>query len=232
MIAPTKPFIVDPPLRRRLLFALAVVLVFCAISYVWIDQSLAVWFKDNLIEGSPAWRVVHRITDLGLGGVWLVPAGVGAIVFRLMQVRAKTADAVERMHLNANAAIFLFVSVAASGIVVDILKGLIGRLRPYELFVHNAYGFQPFSLHWNMNSFPSGHGQTIFAAMTAFAVILPRLRYLWLVLAVVIAASRVILSVHYLSDVAMGSYCGIVGTILLARLFAAREWRVRADGRG
>lgn len=229
MIASTaKPApIVDPPLRRRLLIALVVVLIFCAISYVWFDRPLAVWFKANLVEGSWTSRVVHRITALGLGGVWLVPAGVGAILFRLAQVRAKTPESAERMHLNANAALFLFASVAGSGIVVDVLKGLIGRLRPYELFVHNAYGFQPFSVHWNMNSFPSGHGQTIFAAMTAFAVVLPRLRYLWLTVAVAVAASRVIISVHYLSDVAMGSYCGIVGTVLLARLFAARDWPLR-----
>ena len=229
MIAPAPPAIVDPPLLRRLLIALGVVLIFCAISYVWFDRPVAIWFKSNLIEGSAWWRIVHRITDLGLGGIWLIPAAVGAILFRWGQVRAKTPEASERMHLNANAALFLFASVAGSGIVVDILKGLIGRLRPYELFVHQAYGFQPFTVHWSMNSFPSGHGQTIFAAMTAFAVILPRLHPLWLVIAVLVAASRVIISVHYLSDVVMGAYCGAVGTILLARLFAARGWRVRAD---
>ncbi len=232
MIAPPvpPPRVVDPPLLRRLLIGLAVVLVFCAISYVWFDQPVAVWFKANLVDGTWASKIIHRATDLGLGGVWLVPAGVGAIVFRAAQVRAKTAASMEQMHLNANASLFLFVSVAGSGVVVDVLKGLIGRLRPYELFAHQAYGFQPLSIHWSMNSFPSGHGQTIFAAMTALAVILPRARYLWLLIAVLVAATRVIVSVHYLSDVVMGAYCGIVGTVLLARLFAAREWRLRVGG--
>lgn len=209
------------------MIALTAVLVFCAISYVWFDRVIALGFKAGLAEGSPAWRIIRHITDLGLGGVWLVPAGIGAIVFRVFQVRAKTPELAERMHLNANASVFLFASVAGSGIAVDILKGLIGRLRPYELFTHQAYGFQPFTIHWSMNSFPSGHSQTIFAAMTAFAAILPRARYLFLTIAVVVVASRVILSVHYLSDVVMGAYCGIVGTILLDRLFTAREWRIR-----
>ncbi|HEY1720071.1 MAG TPA: phosphatase PAP2 family protein [Magnetospirillaceae bacterium] len=221
--------IIDPPLLRRLGLGFVVVLAFCAVSYIWFDRAVALWFKANLIEGTTEWVVAHRATDLGLGWVWLVPSGVGAILFRWAQVRAKTPEASERMLVNANAALFLFASVAGSGIVVDVLKGLIGRLRPYELFVHQAYGFQPFTLHWNMNSFPSGHGQTVFAALTALAVIAPRFKVLWLILAVLIAATRVIISVHYLSDVAMGSYCGLVGTVLLARLFAARGWRVRGD---
>jgi membrane-associated phospholipid phosphatase len=221
--------IVDAVLLRRLLAVFAVVLAFCAVSYVWFDRPVALWFKAHLIDGTPESVFIHRLTDLGLGGVWLIPAAIAAVLFRWGQVRARRLEASERMRLNANAALFLFASVAASGIVVDILKGIIGRLRPYELFVHQAYGFNPFSAHWNMNSFPSGHGQTIFAAMTALAVILPRARYLWLVLAVVVAASRVIISVHYLSDVAMGAYCGTVGTILLTRLFAARDWKLRAD---
>jgi membrane-associated phospholipid phosphatase len=224
--------VIDARLRRRLIIAFLVVLLFCAVSYVWLDRPVALWFKANL-HGT--WSdIFHRLTDLGLGGVWLVPAGIGAILFRWVEIRARRGAragwSVERWHLHANAALFLFVSVAASGLVVDLLKGLIGRLRPYELFVHNAYGFVPFSIHWNMNSFPSGHGQTIVAAMTALAAIWPRGRALWYLLAVAVAASRVIISVHYLSDVVMGCYCGALGTILLARLFAARGWKIDVSG--
>ncbi len=228
MSAPAGTSILDAPLRRRLLLVLAAVLAFCAVSYVWFDRPVALWFKANL-HGT--WSdVFHRLTQLGLGGVWLVPAGIGAILFRWAQVRAKSDAAQRRWHVHANAALFLFASVAGSGIVVDLLKGLIGRLRPNELFVHGAYGFAPFSIHWGMNSFPSGHGQTIVAAMTSLAVIWPRGRAFWYLVALAVAASRVIISVHYLSDVAMGAYCGAVGTILLARLFAARGWRIDVTG--
>lgn len=226
--APRTAPVIDARLWRRLVLVFGVTLVFCAVSYVWFDRPVALWFKANL-HGT--WSdLSHRVTDLGLGGVWLIPSGIGAILFRWAQVRAKSDAAVARWHVHANAALFMFVSVAGSGLIVDVLKGLIGRLRPYELFVHGAYGFVPFSLHWSMNSFPSGHGQTIFAAMTSLAVIWPRGRYFWLLVAVVVAASRVIISVHYLSDVAMGAYCGTVGTVLLARLFAARAWKIDVTG--
>jgi membrane-associated phospholipid phosphatase len=216
--------LIDGRLRRRLMIAFAVTLLFCAVSYVWLDRPIALWFKANL-QGTWS-EFFHRVTDLGLGGVWLVPSGIGALLFRWAQVRARSSEATARWHVHANAALFLFVSVAGSGIVVDLLKGAIGRLRPNELFVHGAYGFVPLSIHWNMNSFPSGHGQTIVAAMTALALIWPPGRLLWLLIALVVAASRVIISVHYLSDVAMGAYCGALGTILLGRLFAARGWKI------
>lgn len=226
MTAAAPPSVVYP--IRPILVGFAVVLVLCAISYVWLDQPVALWFKANL-QGF--WALFFdRVTRLGLGGVWLVPAAVGAILFRWRQVRARTAAEERRWLLRANGALFLFVSVAASGLTVDLAKGLIGRLRPYELFVHQAYGFEPLSIHWSHNSFPSGHGQTAFAAMTALAAIWPRARIPLLALALLIAASRVIISVHYLSDVMMGSYCGAVGTVLLARLFAARGWEIREGG--
>ena len=219
---------IDAPLRRRLVLVFAATLLFCAGSYLWLDRPVALWFKANL-HGT--WSVLfHRITELGLGGVWLVPAALGAILFRWAEVRAKSDRAQALWHVHANAALFLFLSVAASGLTVDLLKGVIGRLRPYELFVHGAYGFAPLSIDWGRNSFPSGHGQTIVAAMTSLAAIWPRGRPLWYAVAVLVAASRVIISVHYLSDVAMGAYFGVVGTILLARLFRARGWQIDVSG--
>ncbi len=216
------------PLIRRLLLGLIPVLAFCVISYIWLDRPVAEWFKANL---TGTWSIVfHRLTDLGLGGVWLVPAFFGGFLFRFAEFSAKTVPAERRLHLAANGSIFLFASVAGSGLTVDLLKGLIGRLRPYELFQHAAYGFEPLTLHWSKNSFPSGHGQTAFAALTAFAVVWPRFRVPLLMLAVLIAASRVIISVHYLGDVVMGAYCGFAGTALLARLFALRGWDLREGG--
>jgi len=213
------------PFARRLALALAVTLLFCALSYVWLDRPVALWFKANLAGSWSAF--FHRVTVLGLGGVWLIPAAIAAILFRWAQVRARDAHASDRWKVRANAALFLFASVAGSGIVVDLLKGIIGRLRPYELFTRGAYGFDPFTIHWAMNSFPSGHGQTSIAGATALAAIWPRARLPILALGALIAASRVIVSVHYLSDVAMGACLGAAGTAMLARWFAAKGWEIR-----
>lgn len=216
---------ISPELRRRLIVSFALVLAFCAVSYLWIDRPVAEWFKANL---TGQWSVAfHKLTNLGRSEFWLVPAAAVAILGRWGQIRAKTRDGAETWRIAANAGLFLFLSVAASGIAVDIVKALVGRLRPNEWFVHGAYGFQPFSIQWSLNSFPSGHGQTAIAAATALIAIAPRGKWLWLAIGASIAASRAIVSVHYVSDVAMGAWFGWAGTVLLAPLFARNGWRVR-----
>jgi len=249
----------DAAFARRLALTFALTLLFCAVSYVWLDRPVALWFKANLVGD---WSdYFHRLTRLGLGSVWLIPSGLAAILFRWRSLGgiesgdweaprrrgsrlAPLASApwhwmskliggdAEAARIRANAALFLFVSVAGSGIAVDVLKGLIGRLRPEELFARGVYGFDPFTIHWAMNSFPSGHGQTAIAGATALALFWPRLRLLLLALGALVAASRVVVSVHYLSDVAMGAWFGAAGTALLGRLFAARGWPIRLDGGG
>ena len=211
-------------LVRRLAAAFVAVLAFCIVSYAWFDRPVALWFKGHLGQPWSGW--FNQITQLGLGGVWLVPAAVGAIVFRWAQIAAKTDRGELYWRIAANDATLLFASVAASGLAVDLLKGVIGRLRPYELFIHQLYGFEPVAIDWARNSFPSGHGQTAFAALSVIALALPRWRRLCYAFAILIAASRVILSVHYLSDVAMGAWFGVAGTLLLARLFEKSGWEI------
>lgn len=119
---------------------------------------------------------------------------------------------------------FLFLSIALSGLISNAIKFSLGRLRPRYWFDQGIYGFEPFNSHWGMNSFPSGHSQAAFAAMTALVVILPRHAALWLTVAALVAVSRVVTTVHWLSDAVGGSWLAICVTILLARWFRARGW--------
>jgi membrane-associated phospholipid phosphatase len=73
-------------------------------------------------------------------------------------------------------------------------------------------------------SFPSGHSTTAFAAAAAaaaaIAVARPALRPWALVLAAIVALSRLYLGMHYLGDVVPGALLGSaigVGFVLLAR---------------
>lgn len=69
-------------------------------------------------------------------------------------------------------------------------------------------------------SFPSGHASTAFAAATAVALMHPRLRWPALAIAVLVAASRVYLGVHFTLDVTAGALFG-------AAIGAAMVWVVR-----
>lgn len=124
---------------------------------------------------------------------WPVIAAIGA-----------ARDAQQRRLLPPSALAALAAAGAAAA-VVDVLKQTFDRLRP-PLAEHgvSALGSIPDS-----PSFPSGHSATAFAAATAVGLLCPRLRLPLLALAVLVAASRVYLGVHYPSDVLVGSALGI-----------------------
>src|SRR5205823_2457834 len=69
---------------------------------------------------------------------------------------------------------FVFVSIAASGIVVNILKAIFGRARPKLLFAHADYYFGWWGFQADYWSFPSGHAVTIVALAAALYFLWPR----------------------------------------------------------
>ena len=58
-------------------------------------------------------------------------------------------------------------------------------------------------------SFPSGHSMTAFSIMVSVGHFYPDLQLVLLALALSIAASRIILGMHYLTDVVAGAAIGI-----------------------
>jgi membrane-associated phospholipid phosphatase len=211
--------------RWPLAASLIHVSLFCLFSYLLLDRPVALYFKAHLAGYGEGF--FKTVTNLGEGGVWLIPSGLAWAYCRWRIHRADYFDVETRFRHFANAAGYFFLSVGSTGLLVNGIKILAGRYRPRALFEQGLYGFDPFSTHWAINSFPSGHSQAAFAAMTALVFILPRYDLLWLLVAVLVAVSRVTTSVHYLSDAAMGSYLGIAGAILLHRLLTARGIDVR-----
>ena len=120
--------------------------------------------------------------------------------------------------------------VAAVGAVVlsRVTKHLVGRARPTAFFRTSATGY----------SFPSGHALNATCFALALGFILWRLPWrrgakiagsLGLAAYVVsVGASRVVLGVHYLTDVLGGFLLGIAWLLLLVTLFcvAERRWAV------
>ena len=95
--------------------------------------------------------------------------------------------------------------------VVRFLKIVLGRARPG----HGA-DFTFFSFDSHFNAFPSGHSADAFVSGVFLFYLLKHSRYagsrfLPLVYAFLIAASRVFVSAHYPSDVAAGMAIGITG---------------------
>jgi undecaprenyl-diphosphatase len=118
---------------------------------------------------------------------------------------------------------FLFMAIAVPGLFVTIIKRMIGRARPMVGGTLDPYLFSPFIWRTDYASLPSGHATTAFAVLVAFGTLWPRARTVLLVYAFLIAVSRVVVTAHYPTDVAVGALVGIGGALLVRRYFALRR---------
>jgi undecaprenyl-diphosphatase len=182
---------------------------------------------------APVW--LHGIfavaTDFGLSGWFLFPLAFALLLLALINV-----PALSRMNQLVLASIsvrlsFLFLAIAVPGLVVAIVKRLVGRARPL-VSGEDAFVYKFFLWRVEYASFPSGHATTAFAAAIAFGVLWPRLRPLFWAYGIVIALSRVIVAAHHPSDVLAGAIAGVVGALLVRDWMAARGlgFVVRPDG--
>jgi undecaprenyl-diphosphatase len=98
---------------------------------------------------------------------------------------------------------------ALSHLLVQVLKRTVARTRPCDVTGRSlAVVALP-----DPYSFPSGHSAAAFAVAVPVALAYPWLAPVALGLAVTVAASRVWLKVHHLSDVLAGVALGVAGSI-------------------
>lgn len=208
--------------RHPYLYSFIVVAHVCAALMIFVDAPLA----RHLKQAFPPSVTSFFSTWGGALGKPEAYLTIAAVVIALSHGAGYFAiDAALRARLKRfqDAALFIMASILSAGMVVNIVKPILGRVRPRGLFDTGDYGLHMFSFRWAMNSFPSGHSQMAFSLAVALCLVYPRYDLLYLLLAAVIASSRFLGSVHYLSDVVMGSYIGIVVPLLLKRHFYDRR---------
>lgn len=98
-----------------------------------------------------------------------------------------------------------FLALGAGQLSFFVLKRLIGRERPCATETHCWSDLLP----PDRFSFPSGHTITAFAITFSLGLYYPTLLAGLIFCALSVAASRVILGLHYLSDVIVGIVIGI-----------------------
>lgn len=205
------------PAWRRLKWQAGFAVAAVALAMLFIDSPL-----QHLAAGLPGWLVDDAwvVSDSGLSGWILVPAGVPLVLVAL--VASPTLDYMSRavLAMVATRLGFVFVAVGLPGLVVTIVKRWIGRVRPSDA---GPFAYEPFSWRPHFASFPSGHATTAFAALVAIGALCPRLRPVLWVFALAVAVSRVMVSAHYPSDVIAGAACGAFGAILVRDWFAVRR---------
>lgn len=210
----------DRPLRIVLLC----VSILCIVSMMFVDRPLALMLKADMPPD--LFRFFKSITNVGLGIVWFVVFGLALLVCWLAARSAQTTEAHAKWKARCEPWLYALAVQTLSGIFVQLLKFAFGRYRPKLLFNDQIYGFAPFT---GNNSFPSGHSQAIWAAAMAMWFIAPRGRVVWVVAALLISSSRVLTTVHFLSDVVMGSTLGILFAFWIKKMFEESDARGQVE---
>lgn len=218
LLRPRRSRIPRPEIRAIALSTAVIVLVLLIVAFL---------FDSFAITGSrsfPAWARVFfaEITDFGKGAWFLYPLGIFIILIALVPPNLPRSAQLVLDSVMARAG-FLFLAIALPGLIVSILKRLIGRARPFVTGIADPYAFAPFSWKVEYASLPSGHATTAFAAVIAISVLWPRARPVMLIYAVLIAISRIVVSAHHPTDVMAGALAGALGAILVRDFFAARR---------
>jgi undecaprenyl-diphosphatase len=170
----------------------------------------------------PLWLVwfFDAITDFGKSGWFLWPLGI-------LFLGLAALPGLSRMSQLVLAAVmvrvgFLFMAIAVPGIFTNIVKHIFGRARPGVGGSVDPTLFSPFSWPAAYAGLPSGHATTAFSVLVIFGALWPRARTAILIYALLIAASRIVVTAHYPTDVATGALVGVLGAVMVRRYFAQR----------
>jgi undecaprenyl-diphosphatase len=107
-------------------------------------------------------------------------------------------------------------AAVVSILLFSTLKQASHRKRPCEIEPHCWSSILPPDKY----SFPSGHSITAFSVAISIGLFYPELQAPLLAVAVLIAGSRIILGMHFLSDVLAGSSIGAILGVLSYHIFS------------
>ncbi len=173
-----------------------------------MDLDILIWIDNNLHSNEAVSQVIKYITYLGeTGWIWIALCVVLLIFKRTRYIGVTLAVA---LILD-----FLLVNVA--------LKNIVNRARPWTEYESFKQFYDSISLKLPTDSsFPSGHAGISFAAAVALIIRVRKWSIPAVILAVLIALSRLYLCVHYPTDVLVGaivgSACGVLGCVIVSAI--------------
>ncbi|MGB0842666.1 MAG: phosphatase PAP2 family protein [Pseudoalteromonas shioyasakiensis] len=167
-----------------------------------VDEQL---FLSLFNDASPIWlrRSALGFSKSGDGGLYVV-LFLGFWWFT------------EQLHFQ-QLAMSILVGFAIERPIYFLAKKRIARVRPCDSLVQGAY-----LVPSDQFSLPSGHSAGAFVVATILTIYFPEFAVLWLMWASGVAASRVIIGVHYPADVVigavMGSSCAVLAVMVVGSI--------------
>lgn len=193
-----------------------------------IDRPLAMWFEAEFRAGRAWYRPFFDALDTLGDSAWtLWPTGAALLLMGLLRWCGQARGV--WMRPVAGSVGYVFLTVALSGLTVNILKGIFARARPRVLFADGGSGFEWFWFDSDYASFPSGHTTTAFALAGCLMLLFPRWGWLALPVAGLVGAARVVMGSHYPADVLMGAGVGLAFAVAMRAVFVRRGWGLRKN---
>ena len=214
----------------RVLQAGGIVAALALVCMAAVDKPLARYMHGRVSgDANAIWAEITRLGD----ATGYVVAALAVLAVSGAGRKVLAPSALRTRVINAGRyALLMLVALAVSGAIVNVAKPVLGRLRPEYLFESGRAGFVFWHFDFGANTFPSGHAQAIFAVATVLCLAWPRWRIALMTLAATVAASRVILSTHFLSDVLVGAYLGAASVLLLEPVILRRAAHAAGGGLG
>ena len=175
-----------------------------------INQAREPFEFESALMGAIAASRTPAVTSVALAFDWLGSGLISSFVVPAIVVVGLV------LWRRPWAAGFFVAAIAASGLITQVLKVLVGRVRPEDILVHPDFG-----------SFPSGHASNAAVIATALGLIFLR-TWVWVagaVYALLMMASRMYLGAHWVSDVVGGLLVGAGAALIVWAPFAEKLYR-------
>ena len=204
-------------MKKITILVLSITLLYI-ILFLFFDQKIDLWIHNN-IAGTRIETIGTIISNFAYGAYVKLALAIGFIFIAI------TDPWIKKRHTKN--LFYILVTIIIAIIIGEGFKYLFGRYRPVMLFDHNLYGMQFFSTEWEINSSPSGHSIRAFAFFTALSLLYRRYAVLFILLALMVSVSRIVVTAHYPSDVLFGAFIGTMTAIWMYRYWM--EWNNHLD---
>lgn len=170
-----------------------------------MDQAIVEWVNNNRIRSLDPFFIF--LTDTASLFAYLIP-----VIFLLLGFYKKRND-IKFLGLQ------LLSSILLSTVLVTVIKNMIRRQRPYEIdkIIHKmSYG--------GGFSFPSGHTADVMVMAISLTLVLNQKRWLLIpvwIWALLVAYSRMMLGVHYATDLLAATFIAFICALLMNFLFTS-----------
>lgn len=178
-----------------------ITLIIIVLSYNFLDIKVTTAIHSSDFFGTKISTLASLMSQIASSKVWLIVTLIVTVACIIRYLRNKTSNKLYTMSLS------LIITILVAG----SLKVLLARYRPEMLLFKNEYGFHFLSFKKAYNSMPSGHTTLSFAGLLAIANFFEKkyITIIAIILAIIIAVSRVIVLDHYVSDVILSAYIGL-----------------------